>query len=124
MIALLLLSCTGGSAVDSGPEPDPSPDPRGWADVPCQQLPDPLELSAPEPWGESPVLPAYSAYLDWLTDSPNRADEEGVPERTLDDLVVHDGRLWSGLGDWGYNTGSLYCHELGGRCPYEDADGH
>lgn len=125
MLALLLVwSCAGGSASDSGPVPAPSPDPRGWTDVPCQVLPDDLQLSEPVPYGPEPAVPEYSAYLDWLAESPNRADEEGDPERYLDDLVVHDGALWSGLGDWGYNTGSLYCQELGGRCPHEDDAGH
>lgn len=95
-----------------------------WAAVACQDLPDPLVLRAPEAMGPDPLLPGYPDYLDWLQASPNRAEREQRVQTEIDDLAVFEGTLYAGLGDWGFNTGSLYCYERGGRCPVEDSPGH
>ena len=133
ILPLFLLSLLGGCDPTRPPPPLVTLDDTGaaplaltsWLEAAtCEALPEDAVWLAPESWGPAPLLPAYDAYLDWLATSPNRADKAGTPQRILDDLAVLNGDLYAGLGDWGYNTGSLYCHDRGGACPYEDADGH
>lgn len=104
--------------------PSPAPiggHPSGPTDVVCDDL-DVDDLAPPQPW--TVVSSDFLAYLDWLETSPNRADDSSVPSRAVRDLAAYEGHLYAGIGDWGYNPGSLFCAHLGGRCDYEDDVGH
>ena len=117
----LLLSLAACGPVDAGL--GPAGHASGWSDVACEAPAVLPGLPAPTPWIPD-ALPAFTAHLAWLEDSPYTAP--GVPpaDTRIGDLAVHDGRLVVGLGDWAINAGSLYCHGLGGACPHADAPGH